>query len=54
MEEEGIILLFYKYVKIENPTEIYDWQMEMCKKFNLVGKIRIAREGINVTLSGKR
>lgn len=50
--ETGTILLFYKYVSIEDPCSIRDWQLEVCRRWQLVGKIRIASEGINVTVSG--
>lgn len=48
----GIILLFYKYVKIENPEIIKKWQEEICKELNLTGRILLAHEGINGTVGG--
>lgn len=46
------ILLFYKYVSIENPEAIKKWQLELCKKLNLKGRVILATEGINGTLGG--
>lgn len=46
------ILLFYKYVEIEDPIKIKEWQFELCKKLNLKGRIIIASEGINGTVGG--
>ncbi len=46
------ILLFYKYVEIDNPEELRIKQRELCEKLNLKGRILIASEGINGTLEG--
>ncbi len=46
------ILLYYKYVFIKTPNEIKKWQLELCEKLNLKGRIIIATEGINGTLDG--
>jgi len=46
------IILYYQYVSINNPTEIAAWQQSLCKKLNLLGRILIAHEGINGTVSG--
>lgn len=48
----GTILLFYKYVKIDNPRTIQTWQKELCSKLGLTGRILLAQEGINGTLGG--
>ncbi len=52
MEQDYTILLFYKYVQIENPAEVRGWQMELCQKLGLKGRLIVAHEGINVTLEG--
>lgn len=49
---EKKILLFYKYVKIENPEAIKKWQSDLCQRLNLQGRIILAHEGINGTLCG--
>lgn len=48
----GTILLYYKYVNIPNPTEIQQWQKELCAKLGLTGRILLAHEGINGTVGG--
>lgn len=48
----GKILLFYKYVHIENPQEIAKWQRDLCQKLGLNGRIILAHEGINATVGG--
>jgi UPF0176 protein len=46
------IILFYKYIDIENVQEIAKWQRELCTKLELKGRIVLAQEGINGTLGG--
>ncbi|MFA5933749.1 MAG: rhodanese-related sulfurtransferase [Candidatus Paceibacterota bacterium] len=46
------ILLFYKYVFINNPEEVMQTQRELCEKLGLKGRLIIAREGLNITLEG--
>lgn len=48
----GKIILFYKYVDIENPHTIEKWQRSLCTELRLKGRIILAREGINGTLGG--
>lgn len=48
------IILFYKFTEIEDPGLFASTQREFCKKEGLFGKILIAREGINGSLSGTR
>lgn len=50
--KDAQILLYYKYIHIENPTEIMDWQRSLCSELGLKGRIIIANEGINGTLEG--
>ena len=42
---------FYKYFKIENPTEFRNHFFEMCFELNCFGRIYIAHEGINAQMS---
>jgi UPF0176 protein len=44
------ILLFYKYVELDNLEEIQKQILDFCKKFNIQGRFIIAKEGINGTL----
>ncbi|XP_038058117.1 thiosulfate sulfurtransferase/rhodanese-like domain-containing protein 2 [Patiria miniata] len=50
--QKGQILLYYKYVEIEDPDEVADWQRELCQRLQLTGKIRLATEGLNGTVGG--
>ncbi len=46
------VLLYYKYVAIENPEEVRDQQKALCESLNLKGRIIVAKEGINGTIEG--
>jgi UPF0176 protein len=46
------ILLWYKYVPIENPVHEMREQMRLCESLGLKGRIIIATEGINGTVEG--
>ncbi len=48
----GKILLFYKYVDLENPENFAKWQKKLCLSLGLKGRIILATEGINATLGG--
>lgn len=46
------VLLFYKYVSIENPEEFAAEHLKACKELGLKGRILVGIEGINGTCSG--
>lgn len=46
------VLLFYKYVTIDNPQELVGYYRSLCEKHGLRGRTIIAEEGINGTLEG--
>lgn len=46
------ILLYYKYVQIDNPHQIVKQQRKLCEDLGLKGRILIGYEGINGTLVG--
>ncbi len=46
------VILFYKYVSIEDPKTLRDKQQNLCEKLNLTGRLIVADEGINATLEG--
>ncbi|MFJ8244643.1 rhodanese-related sulfurtransferase [Peribacillus asahii] len=46
------VLLYYKYVTIENPEEYAAEHRAFCIEHGLKGRILIAKEGINGTVSG--
>lgn len=52
MNEQYRVLLYYKYVTIENPEMYTQEHLEFCKSLGLKGRILIAEEGINGTVSG--
>lgn len=52
MSQEYKILLYYKYVDIENPEEVTQEHKDMCDSLGLKGRVLIAKEGINGTVSG--
>jgi UPF0176 protein len=46
------VLLYYKYVPIENHEEFAREHLAFCKELGLRGRILVAHEGINGTVSG--
>ena len=46
------VLLYYHYTKIEDPAAFSAMHLEMCKEIGLKGRILVANEGINGTVSG--
>ncbi|AQQ54385.1 oxygen-dependent tRNA uridine(34) hydroxylase TrhO [Planococcus lenghuensis] len=46
------VLLFYKYVPIEDPETFAAEHLEVCKELGLKGRILVGHEGINGTCSG--
>jgi UPF0176 protein len=54
MSEEYQIILFYKYVRIDNPEQVKLWQDQTCRDLNLTGRCIIAQEGINATYEGTK
>lgn len=46
------ILLYYKYVPIEDPQVLKEAQIKLCEKLSLRGRIIVAKEGINGTVEG--
>ncbi|MCD8511358.1 MAG: rhodanese-related sulfurtransferase [Bacillus sp. (in: Bacteria)] len=54
MSKDYRILLYYKYVTIENGPEFAEEHLNFCNELGLKGRIIIADEGINGTVSGKK
>jgi UPF0176 protein len=46
------IILFYKFVEIDNPEKFKRIHLEFCKNLGIKGKVLIAKEGINGSVSG--
>lgn len=51
-KNEYRVLLFYKYVEIEDPETVVAEHLKACKEMGLKGRIFIGKEGINGTCSG--
>lgn len=51
-DQDWVVLIYYKYLKIENPEAEMDYQKDMCERLSLKGRIIIATEGINGTVEG--
>ena len=45
-------LLYYKYARIPNAEQFYEEHLAFCERIGIVGRIIIADEGINGTISG--
>ena len=52
MAEVHPVILFYKYVPIEDPVSFAVAQRALCLELGLKGRVLIASEGINGTLAG--
>lgn len=52
MSEDYQILLFYKFVQINNSEKMTVEHLAYCKALGVKGRILIAKEGINGTVSG--
>lgn len=52
MREDYQILLFYKFVQINNSEQMTVEHLAYCKALGVKGRILIAKEGINGTVSG--
>ena len=48
------IILFYKFADIDSPEEFVEEQLDFCNNEGLLGKILVAKEGINGSLSGSK
>lgn len=48
------IILYYKYIALNDAKDLVEAQRELCERLGLVGRILIADEGINGTLEGKK
>lgn len=48
------VLLFYKYVTLEDPEALAQWVRERGQALSLTGRAIIAEEGINATLEGTK
>ena len=49
---EFVVLLYYAFVPISDPTQFMDSQLELCTNLGLKGRILVGDEGVNGTVSG--
>lgn len=47
-----LVLLYYTYVPVENPEAVREEQEQFCEANGLRGRILVAKEGLNGTVSG--
>src|SRR5690349_16219105 len=50
----GAVLLFYRYIPVEDPLALAAHQRDLGTHLRLTGKCRIAAEGFNITLAGTK
>lgn len=46
------IILYYKFVPVTDPSMVRLWQLELCERLGLKGRVIISQHGINGTLGG--
>ncbi|MCA9333146.1 rhodanese-related sulfurtransferase [Candidatus Saccharibacteria bacterium] len=46
------VILYYKFVPVVDPDMTRLWQIELCEKLSLKGRVIISKHGINGTLGG--
>lgn len=46
------VLLFYKFVTIDDPVKFADEHLALCRELELTGRILVAEEGLNGTVCG--
>lgn len=51
-QQQYRVLLYYKFVRIDNPEAFAEEHLRYCRELGLNGRIIIAPEGINGTVSG--
>jgi len=49
-----VVLLYYKYVRIEDPESFVKSHRALCESLGLKGRILVAQEGINGTVIGEQ
>lgn len=51
---EYVVLLYYKFVTVEDPEQLRDSQRALCQNLGIKGRILVGHEGINGTVEGTR
>ncbi|XP_071698353.1 rhodanese-like domain-containing protein 6 [Rutidosis leptorrhynchoides] len=52
-DDEYGVLLYYKYTKIPNLDDLFTFYNSNCNSLSLLGRVRLAPHGVNVTIGGK-
>lgn len=52
--QDYIVILFYKFIDIENPTGFAEDHKKKCTELGLKGRMLVAEEGINGTFEGTK
>ncbi len=47
-------LLYYRYARLENAEEFAKKHLKFCKELGLLGRVIVAPEGLNGTISGTK
>lgn len=47
------VLLYYKYAKIPDLDDLFNFYSTNCNSLSLLGRVRLAPHGVNVTIGGK-
>ncbi|GJP61128.1 hypothetical protein CLOP_g18329 [Closterium sp. NIES-67] len=52
-ESEGYgVLLYYQYVDVPDDMAAADWMRRICEEQGLLGRVRVSKQGFNVTVAG--
>lgn len=52
--QDPVVILFYKFVKIDDPKQLREEQFALAESLGLLGRAIVAKEGINATFEGER
>ncbi|KAK6911669.1 tRNA uridine(34) hydroxylase, N-terminal [Dillenia turbinata] len=53
LQEEYGVLLYYKYAEVRDLEELFSFYNSNCNSLRLLGRVRLAPHGVNVTVGGK-
>eukprot|EP00924_Labyrinthula_sp_SR-Ha-C_P010084 snap_masked-scaffold_40-processed-gene-1.21-mRNA-1 protein AED:1.00 eAED:1.00 QI:0/-1/0/0/-1/1/1/0/440 len=54
VEFKGTVILFYKYIKVDDPVSERVKQRNWMEELNMTGRMRVSQEGINANLFGSK
>ena len=44
------VLLYYQYVNVDDEVAAADWMRGICEEQGLLGRVRVSKQGFNVTV----